>query len=277
RHGGERGLLCAGERSRTGGPEASLRPGNLRQDHLDPRRAPRAPPSKKGEVSEQPAATVTAFPGTVPGEHRAPKLLDRVRIAIRTRHYSIRTEEAYVGWIRRFIFFHNKRHPMEMGEPEINAFLSGLAVKERVSASTQNQALSALLFLYRYVLEKPFPHLENLIRAKRPYRLPVVMTRAEVKRVLQKLDGVHRVMAMLLYGSGMRLLECLRLRVKDIEFGLNRILVRDAKGHKDRFVPLPASVRPHLVTWLARVKQIHETDIRNGGGAVYTPFALDPK
>ena len=167
-------------------------------------------------MTEQPVPSVTPFPGTVPGQLQQPKLLDRVRIAIRTRHYSLRTEEAYVGWIRRFIFFHNKRHPAEMGEPEINAFLSQLAVRERVSASTQNQALCALLFLYRHVLEKPFPQLENLIRAKRPTRLPVVMTRAEVKKVLQKLDGVNRIMAMLLYGSGMRLLECLRLRVKDV-------------------------------------------------------------
>lgn len=198
-----------------------------------------------------PLSTVTPFPGTVPGQHQQPKLLDRVRIAIRTRHYSLRTEEAYVGWIRRYIFFHNKRHPLEMGEPEINSFLSHLAVKDQVSASTQNQALCALVFLYRHVLEKPFPTLDKLIRAKRPVRLPVVMTRAEVKRVLQRLDGVNRVMGMLLYGSGMRLLECLRLRVKDIEFGMGRILVRDAKGQKDRFVPLPSSVRPQLVSWLA--------------------------
>ena len=164
-----------------------------------------------------------------------------------------------------------------MGEPEINAFLSGLAVKERVSASTQNQALCALLFLYRHVLEKPFPQLEKLIRAKRPGRLPTVMTRSEVKKVLQRLDGINRVMAMLLYGSGMRLLECLRLRIKDVEFGLNRILVRDAKGHKDRFVPLPSSVRPQLVSWLARVKQMHEEDLRSGGGSVYMPYALERK
>jgi integron integrase len=163
---------------------------------------------------------------------------------------------------------------MEMGEPEINAFLSGLTVKERVSASTQNQALCALLC---HVLEKPFPQLEKLIRARRPDRLPAVMTRAEVKRVIQKLDGVNRVMAMLLYGAGMRLLECLRLRVKDVEFGLNRILVRDAKGHKDRFVPLPAAVRPQLVSRLARVKQLHEEDLAKGGGTVYMPFALARK
>ncbi len=223
------------------------------------------------------ASTVTPFPGTVPGQHQPPKLLDRVRIAIRTRHYSLRTEEAYVAWIRRFIFFHNKRHPMDMGEPEINAFLSGLAVKERVSASTQNQALCALLFLYRHVLEKPFPHLDNLVRAKRPDRLPTVMTRAEVRSLLRGLDGVERLIATLLYGSGMRLLECLRLRVKDIEFGLNRIMVRDAKGQKDRFVPLPIIARQAIASHLARVKRWHDDDLAKGGGSVYMPYALERK
>ncbi len=228
-------------------------------------------------MTEQPVSTVTPFPGTVPGQHQPPKLLDRVRIAIRTRHYSLRTEEAYVGWIRRYIFFHNKRHPLEMGEPEINAFLSHLAVKDRVSASTQNQALCALLFLYRQVLEKPFPTLENLVRAKRPARLPTVLTRAEVRSLLHRLTGVERLIATLLYGSGMRLLECLRLRVKDIEFGLNRILVRDAKGQKDRFVQLPIVVRQAIVSHLARVKRWHDEDLARGNGSVYMPYALDRK
>src|SRR5437016_6771900 len=165
-------------------------------------------------------SAVTPFPGTAVGQNQPPRLLDRVRIAIRTRHYSLRTEEAYVGWIRRYIFFHKKKHPLEMGEPEINSFLSQLAVQDRVSASTQNQALCALLFLYRHVLEKPFPTLENLIRAKRPVRLPTVLTRDEIRRILGKMNGTNRIIATLLYGSGMRLLECLRLRVKDIEFGL---------------------------------------------------------
>ena len=228
-------------------------------------------------MTDSPVSTVAPFPGTVPGQHQQPRLLDRVRIAIRTRHYSLRTEEAYVAWIRRFIFFHNKRHPAEMGEPEINAFLSGLAVKDRVSASTQNQALCALLFLYRHVLEKPFPQLENLIRAKRPTRLPTVMTRAEVRALLHRLSGEERIVATLLYGAGMRLLECLRLRVKDIEFGLNRILVRDAKGHKDRFVPLPLVARQPLASHLARVKRWHEEDLARGNGSVYMPFALERK
>ncbi len=221
--------------------------------------------------------SITPFPGTVPGQHQPPKLLDRVRIAIRTRHYSLRTEEAYVGWIRRYIFFHNKRHPLEMGEHEINSFLSHLAVKDRVSASTQNQALCALVFLYRHVLEKPFPTLENLVRAKRPARLPTVLTRAEVRSLLHGLSGVERLIATLLYGSGMRLLECLRLRVKDIEFGLNRILVRDAKGQKDRFVPFPMVVRPAIASHLARVKRWHDEDLARENGSVYMPYALARK
>jgi integron integrase len=214
---------------------------------------------------------------SVAGEPQQPRLLDRVRIAIRTRHYSLRTEEAYVGWIKRYVFFHNKRHPQDMGELEINAFLSHLAVRGRVSASTQNQALCALLFLYRRVLEKPFPQLENLVRAKRPARLPTVMTRAEIRSLLRKLAGVERLVTTLLYGSGMRLLESLRLRVKDIEFGLNRIMVRDAKGHKDRFVPLPVVVRQTMASHLALVKRWHDEDLARGGGSVYMPYALDRK
>ena len=184
-----------------------------------------------------------------------PRLLDRVREAIRARHYSLRTEEAYVAWIRRFILFHRKRHPAEMGEPEINAFLSHLAVHGRVAASTQNQALSALLFLYRQVLEKPFPNLESIVRARRPTRLPTVMTRADVRKVLTRMTGTPRLVATLLYGSGMRLLECLRLRVKDVEFGRNQITLRDAKGHRDRVVPFPLIVREALASCLSRVKR----------------------
>ncbi|MGH8059658.1 MAG: phage integrase N-terminal SAM-like domain-containing protein, partial [Candidatus Entotheonellia bacterium] len=152
-----------------------------------------------------------------------PKLLDQVRGAIRTRHYSVRTEEAYVSWIRRFILFHGKRHPLEMGEDEITRFLSALAVHEHVSASTQNQALCALLFLYRHVLDQNLGWLENLVRAKRPQRVPVVWTRSEVKALLGALKGVHWIMASLLYGAGLRLLECLRLRVKDIDFSSHQI------------------------------------------------------
>ncbi len=206
-----------------------------------------------------------------------PRLLDRMREAIRARHYSLRTEEAYVAWTRRFILFHNKRHPSEMGEREINAFLSHLAVAGRVTASTQNQALSSLLFLYRHVLERPFPTLENVVRAKRPAHLPVVMTRAETRAVLTRMSGAPKLVATLLYGSGLRLLEGLRLRVKDVEFGLNQILVRDPKGNRDRIVPLPMVVRSVMPTWLAAVKRRHEKDLSEGFGNVQLPFALERK
>jgi len=206
-----------------------------------------------------------------------PRLLDRVRLAVRSRHYSLRTEEAYVAWARRFVLFHGKRHPQTMGETEINAFLSDLAIRASVSASTQNQALAALLFLYRHVLEKPLPALGEVVRAKRPRRLPVVLTRAEVRAVIGRLGGMPRLVAMLLYGSGMRLLECLRLRVKDLEFGSNRIVVRDAKGWRDRVVPLPLVVRAALPSWLARVKRLLQNDLAAGFGTVHLPEALARK
>src|SRR5262249_5444546 len=195
----------------------------------------------------------------------------------RTRHYSIRTEEAYVGWIRRFILFHRKRHPKEMGEPEISQFLSHLAIEDHVTASTQNQALSALLFLYRNVLDMAFPELDGLVRAKRSKRLPVVMTRAEVKSVLARLHGTPRLVATLLYGTGMRLMECLRLRVKDVEFARNLIVVREAKGDRDRRGPLPRSVRSDLASWLSQVKRTHEKDLADGFGSAYLPYALERK
>ena len=222
-------------------------------------------------------SNIVSISDSVPLPADRPRLLDRLRIAIRARHYSIRTEEAYVGWVRRFILFHGKRHPDEMGEPEINAFLSHLAVKDRVSASTQNQALSALLFLYRHVLEKPFPNLETLIRARRPTRLPTVMTQADVRKVLTRMTGTPKLVATLLYGSGMRLLECLRLRVKDVEFGRNQITVRDAKGRRDRVVPFPLIVREALASSLARVKCLHEQDLAEGFGRVFLPDALARK
>ena len=206
-----------------------------------------------------------------------PRLLDRVREAIRARHYSLRTEEAYVGWIRRFILFHNKRHPLEMAEPEINAFVTHLAVASSVGASTQTQALSALIFLYRNVLRKPLPDLDTVIRAKRPGRLPTVLTRSEVRRILGCMDGTPRLVATLLYGTGMRLLECLRLRVKDLEFGNNRIVVRDTKGGEDRVVPFPIVARAELPSWLARVKRIHQADLAAGFGSVYLPDAIARK
>ncbi len=175
-----------------------------------------------------------------------PKLLDRVREAIRARHYSRNTEDAYVAWIKRFIFFHGKRHPSEMGAEEVTRFLSSLALDGRVAASTQNQALSALLFLYREVLNQDLPWLEGVVRAKRPIRLPVVLAREEVQAVLAHLRGTPRLMATLLYGAGLRLLECARLRVKDLDFGLNHIVVRSGKGQKDRVTLLPATAKADL-------------------------------
>jgi integron integrase len=203
-----------------------------------------------------------------------PRLLDRVREAIRTCHYSRRTEKAYVHWIKRYIFFHGKRHPAEMGAAEVATFLTFLAVQGRVAASTQNQALSALLFLYREVLGVELPWLDDLVRAKRPQHLPVVLTRDEVRAVLQGLDGVPRLMAILLYGAGLRLLECCRLRVKDVDFAMNQIVVRDGKGRKDRPTMLPAAVKPVLVAHIDRVREQHQADLRHGAGWVELPSAL---
>jgi site-specific recombinase XerD len=179
-----------------------------------------------------------------------PKLLDQVHQAIRARHYSPKTEESYVHWIKRFIFFHNKRHPTEMGENEIGQFLSGLATDRHVSASTQNQALNAILFLYRDVLRKEIGYVDGVVRAKRPPRLPVVLTRQEVKSVLGMLDHSDWLMVMLLYGADLRLMECLQLRVKDIDFITNQIVVRAGKGDKDRHTILPAAVKEPLTRHL---------------------------
>jgi integron integrase len=214
---------------------------------------------------------------SAPAPPGQPRLLDRVRHAIRARHYSLRTEEAYVGWIRRYILFHKKRHPMEMGEAEINAFVTHLAVAEGVGASTQTQALSALLFLYRHVLAKELPDLDAVVRAKRPGRLPTVLTRAEVRRVVGNMEGTPRLFATLLYGTGMRLLEGLRLRVKDLEFGNNRIVVRDTKGGEDRVVPFPTVVRAAMPSWLARIKRLHDRDLADGFGSVHLPDAIARK
>jgi integron integrase len=206
-----------------------------------------------------------------------PRLLDRLRIAVRARHYSLRTEEAYVGWVRRFVLFHGRRHPAEMGEEEINAFLSDLAVRGQVSASTQNQALSALLFLYRAVLHKPVEEMSDLVRAKRPRRLPVVLSRAQVRSVLGRIEGTPRLVATLLYGTGMRLLEGLRLRVQDVDFALNQILVRDGKGQRDRRTMLPIGIKNTLAGHLSHVRALHDNDLKEGGGAVYLPDALGRK
>jgi integron integrase len=206
-----------------------------------------------------------------------PKLLDRLREALRSRHYSRRTEQCYCHWVKRFIFYHKVRHPAEMAEPEINAFLTHLAVKEKVSASTQNQALSALLYLYRHVLGREVGTLEGLIRARKPKRLPVVMTREEVKAVLSHLSGDKWLMASLMYGAGLRLMECLRLRVQDIDLARHEILVRDGKGAKDRVTMLPDSLKAPLQEHLRGVKTIHDQDLGAGWGRVEMPHALDRK
>ena len=206
-----------------------------------------------------------------------PKLLDRVRAAIRVRHYSPRTEEAYVMWIRRYILFHGKKHPSAMGADEVNAFLSHLAVAEKVSASTQNQALSALLFLYKSVLEDPLPWLHDLVRAQRPQRLPVVLSVDEVRRVIDAVEEPSRLIVKLLYGSGLRLLEALTLRIKDIDVARGQVTVRDPKWKHDRVTMLPASVSADLSEQLVRAAALHQEDLADGFGRVWLPDAIDRK
>lgn len=200
-----------------------------------------------------------------------PRLLDQVRGQIRLRHYSIRTEAVYLDWIRRFIRFHKYRHPQDMGASEAKAFLSDLAVRRDVSASTQNQALSATLFLYKQVLQIELPWLEGVIRAKRSQRLPVVLTREKVASVLAQLDGTLWLVGSLLYGSGMRLMEVLRLRIKDVEFSRLEILIRDGKGQKDRVTMLPSKLVAPLQLHLERVKQLHRQDLLEGYGKANLP------
>jgi integron integrase len=209
-------------------------------------------------------------------EQRPKKLWGQVRDAIRLKHYSYRTEQAYVGWIKRYIYFHGVRHPSDMGAPEVEAFLTHLAVQENVAASTQNQALSALLLLYRDVLHQELGPIDAL-RAKRHKRLPTVLTKEETLRLIGCLSGVHQLMSKLIYGSGLRLMECLRLRVKDLEFERRALIVRDGKGAQDRVTVLPDSLIPVLQDHLQRVKALHEQDLAQGYGAVYLPDALARK
>jgi integron integrase len=211
------------------------------------------------------------------GGGRPPRFLDQVRDAIRVRHLSIRTEDAYVDWIRRFIIFHQKRHPRDMGKPEITRFLTWLATHRRVAASTQNQALCALLFLYRHVLEQDFPWLDDLVWAKKPERIPVVLSSIEVSTLLTAMSGMRRMQASLLYGTGMRLLEGLRLRVQDLDFDKNEIRVRRAKGGKDRITVFPAPLHRPLRDHLEGVRQVHLRDLRDGYGRVFLPNALERK
>jgi integron integrase len=206
-----------------------------------------------------------------------PGLLDRVRTAVRVRHYSIRTERSYVRWIDRFVRFHGLRHPMELGENEISAFLNHLAVNEKVSSSTQNQALCAIVFLYKHVLKKDLENFDDLVWAKRTKHLPVVFTRDETKAVIGQLSGNYRLIALLLYGSGLRLMECLRLRVKDIDFHYHQITVRDGKGGKDRVTVLPLAAKSLFEENLKKVRDLHEKDIKDGCGGVYMPDAIERK
>jgi integron integrase len=210
-------------------------------------------------------------------ENRTSPFLEQVRNAIRVRHYSIRTEQAYVEWIRRFILYHGKRHPAELRESDVSGFLSYLAVNRNVAASTQNQALNALVFLYRNVLGRPLGNTIDGVRARKPKRLPVVLTQEEVRQLLRYLDGNHWLPACLLYGSGLRLMECLRLRVKDLDFGHRAILVRDGKGGKDRVVTLPDEIIQPLQRHLESVRNTHEKDLQDGFGKVYLPHALARK
>ena len=206
------------------------------------------------------------------------KLLDRVRAALRTRHYSYRTEQAYIQWIRRFILFHNKRHPAQMGAPEIEAFLSHIATHDRVAASTQNQALSALLFLYRHVLQQELPPTLNYALAKRPQRLPTVLSREEIRRLMTFLDGTPWLIAQLLYGSGLRLSEALRLRIQDVDFENHYIFVRSGKGDKDRTTLLPETLQPHLKIQIQRARRIYARDLKNPRWqGVSLPNALERK
>ena len=208
---------------------------------------------------------------------KKPKLLDQVRNVIRYKHYSIRTEESYIHWIKKFIFFHEKRHPREMEVEEVSQFLTHLAVHDKVASSTQNQAFSAILFLYRHVLKKELGMLENVTRAKRPPRLPVVFNKDEVKSILIQLEGSKWLMANLLYGAGLRLRECLSLRVKDIDFAYKQIVVRDGKGNKDRVTVLPTIIIDNLKRHLQKTKTLHERDLKTGFGSVYLPYALERK
>jgi len=210
-------------------------------------------------------------------ETRRSPLMEQVRAALRVKHYSIRTERTYVHWIKRFIHFHGLRHPSELGEKEVADFLTHLAVSDRVAASTQNQALNSLVFLYKNVLERPLGDITGAVRAKRPERLPVVLTQDEVRRVFARLNGVPWLVACLLYGSGLRITEGVRLRVKDVEFERRAIIVRDGKGAKDRIVTLPDEVIEPLRSHLSWVRTLHQKDVAAGLGEVYMPNALSGK
>jgi integron integrase len=220
----------------------------------------------------RPAHTAHAAPGS-----STAAVVDRVRTAIRARHYSVRTEKAYVGWIRRFLDFHGQRDATTMGARQIADFLASLAMHEHVASATQNQAFSALIFVYRDVLGLEVEGLDDVVRAKRPVRLPIVLTPGEVRTTLRAMRGTPRLVALLLYGAGLRLLECCGLRVKDLDFARREIMVRDGKGRKDRVTVLPASLVPPLRAHLERVQRQHKADLAAGAGSVVLPDALDRK
>ncbi len=226
-------------------------------------------------LNMNPGKASVAWAGFVPNPKL--KLLDQVSEVMRFKHHSLRTEQAYRQWIKRFIFFHGKRHPRELGAAEVRGFLNDLANRLRVAVATQNQALNALVFLYREVLHLDLDNLGEIERPTRPARLPVVLTAAEARRLLAGMSGTLQLMARLLYGSGMRLMEGVRLRVKDLDFEANHIVVREGKGFKDRVTILPESLRPGLAAHLQRVKLLHEEDLRRGYGSVYLPLALSRK
>jgi integron integrase len=239
-------------------------------------------PHNRAQRRFERASLQRASPAPSPGPHissegQKPKLLDQVRSVLRVRRYSYRTEQTYIHWIKRFIFFHHKRHPSDMGKEEVEQFLTALAVDRHVSAATQNQALHALLFLYQQVLAQEIGWLNDLVPAKRPQRLPTVLTREEVRILLDALNGIPWLIANLLYGAGLRLTEGLRLRVKDINFSANQIVVREDKGDKDRMTMLPTVVKEPLAIHLKRVRILHQQDLARGFGRVALPDALDRK
>jgi len=208
---------------------------------------------------------------------KSPKLLDQVRETIRTKHYSYRTEQTYVDWIKRFILFHNKRHPKDMGAEEVQAYITYLANERKVASSTQNQALSAIVFLYKYVLQKEIIIPADIIRPNRPERLPTVLSHQEAMSVINKMTGVTKLIAKLLYGSGLRVTECLRLRIKDLDFANHQLIVRDGKGENDRASILPDSLVPELKSHIEIVRLIHQRDLKEGYGEVSLPYALAQK
>ncbi len=212
-----------------------------------------------------------------PPSTKQKKLLDQVRDALRTKHYSYRTEQTYIEWIKRFILFHGKRHPKDMGAQEVQAYITYLATERNIASSTQNQALSAIAFLYKHVLQKDLALAMDLVRPSRPERVPTVLSHQEAMAVLDKMTGVTQLMAKLLYGSGLRITECLRLRVKDLDFGNHQLIVRDGKGEKDRATILPGSLYEDLQAHLQIVKAIHQRDIKEGFGETFLPYALERK